>query len=161
MKRLILVRHGKSSWEHDVKDHERPLKKRAITDAQLVTKAFKNVFQKPATLWSSSAVRALETAKIFKKELAVEDENFLVKDALYTFDARELLQIIATCSDSVEQLMIFGHNPATTQVVNSLGDQNFDNIPTTGLSVIDFKLDSWKSLKRGKTILYLFPKNLQ
>ncbi|PAM96716.1 histidine phosphatase family protein, partial [Flavobacterium sp. IR1] len=29
MKRLILVRHGKSSWENDLPDDERPLKKRA------------------------------------------------------------------------------------------------------------------------------------
>lgn len=161
MKKLILVRHGKSSWEHNVKDHERPLKKRAFSDAQLVVKTFKNIFQKPATLWSSSAVRALETAKILKKELAIEDDKFLVKDELYTFDARELMQTIASCSDSVEQLMIFGHNPATTQVVNTLGDKNFGNIPTTGLSMIDFNSGSWKSLEHGKTILYLFPKNLR
>lgn len=30
MKKLILVRHAKSSWEYDVIDHERPLKKEVL-----------------------------------------------------------------------------------------------------------------------------------
>lgn len=66
-----------------------------------------------------------------------------------------------TCEDSIDTLMVFGHNPAMTEVVNHLGSQEFDNIPTTGLSVLEFETNSWKNLKDGKTILYLFPKNLR
>lgn len=161
MKRLILVRHGKSSWKEDLPDEKRPLKKRAFKDADLVINAFRHFQSAPPVMWSSPAVRALTTANIFKEELEVSEENFAVKEELYTFDKRELLGIIKTCDDSVNNLMVFGHNPAMTSLANSLGDQDFDNVPTTGLTVIEFEAASWKGVKNGKTLLYLFPKNLR
>lgn len=161
MKKLILVRHGKSSWNEDLPDDERPLKKRAFKDADLVINAFSTFVKPPMTLWSSYAVRALTTAKIFKEKLQIPDDNFVVKEALYTFDGAQLLQVIMSCDDDIDTLMIFGHNPAMTSVVNRLGDQDFNNVPTTGLCMIEFKTNSWKEIKNGKTLLYLFPKNLR
>ncbi len=160
MKRLILVRHGKSSWEHEVTDDKRPLLKRGIKDGECIAKAFETFFNKPTIVWSSPAVRALETAKIFKEKLKIEDQNFIIKPVLYTFDKNDLLKQIESCDSQVQTLMVFGHNPAMTGLVNQLGNQYFENIPTTGLTVIDFETESWKELKNGKTILNLFPKNL-
>ncbi len=161
MKRLILVRHGKSSWNHDVPDHQRPHKKRASKDAELVIHALKQHLKSPVNIWSSFAVRALETARIFQRELQVDDKDLEVKKELYTFDSDQLLEILKSCDDSIGELMVFGHNPAITEVVNSLGDQFFDNVPTTGLCIIEFNVNSWKNIKEGKTILYLFPRNLR
>ena len=161
MKRLILVRHGKSSWKEDLPDDQRPLKKRAYNDADLVISAYKGVTGNKPEIWSSHAVRALTTAKIFKEKLGVPDENFSVKKDLYTFDSSGLKRAISSCDDSTDELMVFGHNPAMTSLVNQFGDKHFDNIPTTGLTLINFDSDSWKDLKNGKTIIYLFPKYLR
>ena len=162
MKRLVLVRHGKSSWEDEsLPDHKRPLKKRAYNDAELVLNAFDHFYKPPALFWSSHAVRALTTAKMFKEELKVPEDKFEVVDDLYTFNQNELLSIIKSCPDDTDKLFVFGHNPAMTILVNSLGDKELDNLPTTGLCVIDFKVDSWKDIRKGKTILTLLPKNLR
>ena len=161
MKRLILVRHGKSSWDNDLPDHKRPLKKRAFNDAEVVLNAFQNFYQPGALFWTSYAVRAHETAKLFKERLNIEDVDFEVKEDLYTFNQNELLSEIKTCDDSRDKLIVFGHNPAMTILVNSLGDKKIDNLPTTGLCVIDFQVDSWKDISQGKTILTLLPKNLR
>ena len=161
MKRLILVRHGKSSWENNLPDDKRPLKKRAYKDAAIVVKTFKEFQSEGLTLWSSPAVRAHTTAKLFKEELQIPDERFTVKKELYTFDDDHLLSVIKTCPETIETLMVFGHNAAMTNLVNRLGDKPIDNLPTTGLCVIDFDLDNWKDIKAGKTLLQLFPKNLR
>ncbi len=161
MKRLILVRHGKSSWEQNLPDDQRPLKKRGEKDGLLVANAFKDVLQKPVTAWSSPAVRALETAKIFKKTLNIEDQNFTIKSSLYTFNSSDLYSQILKCDEEIDTLMIFGHNPATTNLVNKLGDSFVDNVPTTGLTVIEFDCESWENIENGKTTLSLFPKNLR
>jgi len=160
MKRLILVRHGKSSWKHEVTDDKRPLKKRGFKDGKLIARAFEKFFKKPTIVWSSPAVRALETAKIFKENLQIEDQDFIIKPGLYTFEKEDLLKQIESCDSQVQTLMVFGHNPAMTGLVNQLGNRYFENIPTTGLTVIDFETESWKGLKKGKTILNLFPKDL-
>jgi phosphohistidine phosphatase len=161
MKRLILIRHGKSSREHNVPDEKRPLKERAYKDASLVLKVFKEFQDEEPFIWSSPATRAHATAKIFKEELNISDDKFELKKELYTFEKQDLLAVLQTCPDEIETLMVFGHNPAITGVVNSLGDKHFDNIPTTGLSVIDFECDKWTKLENGKTLLHLFPKNLR
>lgn len=161
MKRLILVRHGKSSWEHDLPDVKRPLKKRATKDAKVVSAALKGAYSGPSKLWTSPAKRAYETAKMFKKALDIPDKDFEVVKDLYTFDASELQQVIKSCPDEVNQLFVFGHNPAMTNAMNRLGDKKLDNLPTTGLCMIDFAVDSWSEISRGQTILTLLPKNLR
>lgn len=161
MKQLILVRHGKSSWGNNLPDEKRPLKKRAYTDAEAVLKTFKEFEHGTLSLWSSPALRAHTTAKLFKEELQIPEDRFTVKKDLYTFDENQLLTVIKSCPEEIENLMVFGHNPAMTALVNFLGDKPIDNLPTTGLCVIDFESNSWKDLKNGKTLLQLFPKNLR
>jgi phosphohistidine phosphatase len=161
MKRLVLVRHGKSSWDNDLPDHERPLKKRAYNDAEVVLNSFSDFYEPGGLLWSSHAVRAHETAKMFKERLNVADADFKVKEELYTFNQNDLLSVIRSCADETDKLIVFGHNPAMTILVNSLGDKKIDNLPTTGLCVIDFEENSWKDIRKGKTILTLLPKNLR
>ncbi|MDT0650003.1 SixA phosphatase family protein [Autumnicola edwardsiae] len=161
MKRLILVRHGKSSWKEDLPDHKRPLKKRGYRDGEKISKTFTEFYSPGAMLWSSPATRALETATIFKEALKVSDEEFRIRQKLYTFDAKELQEIIRSCPNAIDKLMVFGHNPAMTNTVNLLGDKHLENLPTTGLCVIDFQNDEWKDIKNGKTIITLLPKNLR
>lgn len=161
MKRLSLVRHGKSSWKFDLPDDKRPLKKRAYKDAAVVSRTYKEFYSKDAMFWSSPAVRAIEIAKIFKEELNVPDDHFKIKEDLYTFSEDDLLDIIKSCDDNIDKLVVFGHNPAMTGLVNRLGNKPLDNLPTTGLCVIDFEVDSWKAIKKGKTLLTLIPRNLR
>ena len=73
MKNLILVRHAKSSWEHNVSDDKRPLEDRGITDSQLVSNEFKYHSFHPDIIFSSHANRALTTCKIFMKNLNLSD----------------------------------------------------------------------------------------
>lgn len=161
MKKLILVRHGKSSWENPLEDLERPLKKRGYKDAKLVIEAFKSYFEKPVKAFSSNAVRALTTAQIFKEGLEIDDANFSIESDLYTFEKARIMDFIKMQDNSVEQLMLFGHNPAFTGLTNQLGDQSLKNLPTTGLVVIEFETTDWSTISQGTTLLTLFPKDLK
>lgn len=162
MKRLTLIRHGKSSWKYELPDHDRPLKKRATSDAALVIGALRSQLEdRTPTLWSSSAKRALDTASMFKEQLNIGDSSFFVKRELYTFDSEELESVIRTCDDQIDDLMVFGHNPAITEFVEELGTQSFANIPTTGLVAMEFDSPTWTDIYRGRTSFHLFPKNLR
>ena len=66
MKTLYIVRHAKSSWKYlNVKDVDRPLKERGITDAHLLSKHLAKTITKPDAFISSYANRALHTGIIF------------------------------------------------------------------------------------------------
>lgn len=161
MKRLVLVRHGKSSWDSPVEDIDRPLKERAYKDAEHVISAFKAYLDFPVEVFSSPAKRANTTAELFKNELDIEDLHFHIKSQLYTFNASEVLDFVKKLEDRFDNVMLFGHNPAYTELVNRLGNLPIDNLPTTGLVSIGFEIESWKQIQKGKTLLYLFPKHLR
>jgi len=159
MKTLILVRHAKSSWEHHFIDHERPLSLRGFKNAEMISNELKSQIN-PDLIVSSEAVRAKTTAEIFIKNLNFNFKKFNVNDDLYDFSGDSLIRVIKNCNDTVDELMIFGHNNAITNFVNSYGDISIDNVPTCGVTIISFEIDRWKDLKRGRTIKTLFPRDL-
>ena len=161
MKKLILVRHAKSSWEHDVIDHQRPLKKRGFEDADLVSKSFKNQGIKVDLVVSSDAIRAKTTAEIFISNLSIDERIVQLNHDLYDFSGMDLIRVIKSCDNNINTLMVFGHNHAITAFVNTYGDKYIDNVPTSGLVAIKFDIDQWKELKPGKTLITIFPRDLK
>ena len=160
MKKLILIRHAKSSWEYNVKDHERPLNTRGLQDASAVSCELKGLFY-PDLVLISSATRTQETAAIFTSNLKISKKIIQSNHDLYDFSGSDLLKVIKTCNNSIKELMIFGHNHAITAFVNSYGDLIIDNVPTCGVVVLEFEIDNWSHLKPGKTLKTLFPRDLK
>jgi phosphohistidine phosphatase len=161
MKKLILVRHAKSSWNHNVIDHERPLNERGLNDIPLVSKAFDNLGFKVDLVLSSDAYRAKKTSEIFTSNLSLDSLEVVYKYELYDFSGELLIKVIKSCFASVNCLMVFGHNHAITDFVNQYGDKPIDNVPTCGVVVINFETSDWNSLKKGTTAVTIFPKDLK
>ncbi|QRM90466.1 histidine phosphatase family protein [Lacinutrix sp. WUR7] len=161
MKKLTIIRHAKSSWEHPVIDFERPLKKRGLEDASLVSSYAKDKIIIPDLILSSAANRARSTAAIFIKTLDFQHVDFQEDNKLYDFAGKDLIEVINSCDNAINHLMIFGHNFAITSFVNAYGSVLYDNVPTSGLVSIDFDTDTWQNLSAGKTVLKIFPKDLK
>ncbi|WP_027137629.1 SixA phosphatase family protein [Gaetbulibacter saemankumensis] len=163
MKKLILVRHAKSSWEYDVIDHERPLNNRGENDAKLVSEYLgaNNLIPGPDLILCSDSNRTKLTADIFTKGLDIYHHKIHYSYSLYDFDGRDLVKVISDIEDAVNTLLVFGHNHAITYFVNAFGDKLIENVPTSGVVVIDFDVDSWRYLDQGKTVLSLFPRDLK
>ena len=120
MRKLTLIRHAKSSWEHDVVDHERPLNKRGFKDAALVSKNLSKKYDlKFDKILSSDAVRARTTANIFMDHLGIDEEHINLSYKLYDFAGRDLIEVIKECDNNINSLLIFGHNHAITAFVNT------------------------------------------
>ncbi|KRB59127.1 histidine phosphatase family protein [Flavobacterium sp. Root186] len=161
MKNLILIRHAKSSWEAPLKDFDRPLMKRGILDAHEVSINISKYLPKTYIIWSSTAARASETALIFAQNISYPIESIIYKDDLYTFDDKQLEKVIKSCDNSLESVILFGHNEAITNFVNKFGDVFIDNVPTSGFVSLQFDSESWDSINKGKTNKTLFPKDLK
>ena len=161
MKKVILIRHGKSSWEHDVTDRDRPLKARGINDSELISKELGVKGDIPKTIFSIPANRALSTCKIFLKSLDISESEITVVEDLYDFEGQNVINFIKTLPNDVNEVMIFGHNHAFTSISNIFGDTYIDNLPTSGLVKLNFEIDDWKDLKQGITEFVIFPKELK
>ncbi|TBX64828.1 histidine phosphatase family protein [Flavobacterium silvisoli] len=161
MKQLILIRHAKSSWEAPLRDYDRPLTAKGIQDAHLVSTRVINDIPKTFLVWSSAAKRASETALIFAQNLSFPVESIVFKEELYTFDERKLEQIIKSCPDEYDHLIVFGHNEAVTNFVNKFGTVFIDNVTTSGFVNIIFENQSWSHIENGVTKKVVFPRDLK
>lgn len=161
MKKLILVRHAKSSWKYNLGDIERPLKKRGINDANNVSNEFKISGFDVDKVYCSPAQRAKSTSEVFSKNIAILKIKTEIVDILYDFGGQNLINFIKLIQDEYKSVMIFGHNHAITAFVNTFGSIYIENVPTCGLVVIEFDINSWADLKPGVTIKKIFPKALR
>ena len=63
-------------------------------------------------------------------------------------------------SPDLDNFIIFGHNPALTQLINKLTDLEIENFPTCAICGITIPIEDWKNIQytKGESIFYAFPK---
>lgn len=163
MKTIYLVRHAKSSWDNGaLRDIERPLNERGLKDAPMMAKMMHNRRVQPDLIVSSPAIRALTTAAYFKIELGVAAEDFWIRDEIYEAMSMTIVQLIGTLPESVETVMLFGHNPTFTDVANLFSKNYIDNVPTCGVVCIKSEAANWPSVSAQNSTVaeVFFPKEL-
>jgi phosphohistidine phosphatase len=160
MKTLYIVRHEKSSWEYTgIEDIDRPLKKRGIKDAHLMSAFLSKKIDKPDVFVTSSANRALHTAVIFCGNFNFPHANLQIKKQLYSFSDGYLVKTVHALDDGFNSAIIFSHDHGINTFVNEFGSKPLAHVPTCGIIAIEFQEKHWKNIKKGKTILVEFPKN--
>ncbi|MCH7678028.1 histidine phosphatase family protein [candidate division KSB1 bacterium] len=161
MKKLTLIRHAKSSWKYpNLDDLDRPLNKRGKRDAPMMGKRLAKDKVLPDLMISSPAKRAWKTAKIIAREVGFENKTIDKNSALYEAGVSELIQVIQKIDNKYNDVIIFGHNPGFNSLSHYLTNYEVDNIPTCGVFVIEFNVNSWKevSQRKGKFISFDYPK---
>lgn len=161
MKELILVRHAKSSWKDPtLRDHDRPLNKRGKRDAPEMGERLARSGRDPDLMVSSSAVRALDTARAIAGKLGYPCERIAASERLFHAGVAELLQVIQGVDDSVDSLMLFGHNPGLTDLANHIGPREILNMPTCAVLHLRFQADIWSTVGDvpGDEVRYDYPK---
>lgn len=162
MKKLIVVRHAKSSWDFpDLDDFDRPLNKRGKNGAIEMGKRIAARGLKPDLLVSSPAKRAISTARRIAQELNFPKKAIVLEPIFYHDTMKDMIAVINAIPGDVNTLMIFGHNPMLTDLVNHLSGSDIFNIPTCGVAEIDFAVNDWEQVQRakGRLIHFDFPKN--
>jgi phosphohistidine phosphatase len=157
MKNIILIRHAKSNWDLPLPDKERTIINSGIKKSIKVANKTVNFINPSAIIWCSSAKRTQLTAEIFLNVWNLEPKNIEVIDDLYTFDCLQLEEIVKSCPNQCENLILFGHNSAITDFVNKFGNKFVTNVPTSGFVSIDFDTTSWATITKGTTQNIIFP----
>ena len=161
-KTVFLFRHGKSNWQADYStDHERPVAPRGRKTARLMGRFLRHSGQIPDLVITSSAVRARSTA-----ELAAEAGEWSValqiEPRLYGAQASTVLELIRAQPESLQSVMLVGHEPTCSACVGFLSGGSNVRFPTAAMARIDFPVDSWEQIRpqSGQLIWLLPPKAL-
>jgi phosphohistidine phosphatase len=148
VKRLTVVRHAKSSSHDDtLADHERPLAERGERDAPRMGERLRVRGEYPDSILTSSAKRALATAELIARAIGYPPQALRIEPALYLADAQTILDVVGSQDDVLDHLMIVGHNPGLTDLIDLLvPDLRLDNLPTSGIVAIDSTARRWAEL---------------
>jgi phosphohistidine phosphatase len=163
MKHLILLRHAKSSWKSTMLgDVDRPLAERGERDAPRIGERLKSRGAHPTLLLTSPARRALRTAELIGRALGLAREQTRTVPALYLATPGEIRAVVAAQDDTHDCLMLVGHNPGLTDLVNELlPGLALDNLPTAGVVGLDLAGATWSAAARlrGRLSYFDYPKN--
>jgi phosphohistidine phosphatase len=174
MRRLMLLRHAKTEPDAPSgKDHDRRLDDRGRSDAADVGAWLVRHRRIPDLVLVSTAVRARQTWDVIYGAMKAVPQP-LVADLpeLYGAGPSQLLHIIhAVDAQDPQRLLVIGHNPGLHELALALigsGDATgrkalAENLPTSGLTVIDFPIEDWNdvSFRSGQLELFVSPKLLK
>ena len=144
-KELLLLRHGKSDWNQDVDDFHRPLKSKGKRAAQKIGLWLAQQALVPELIISSPAERAINTAKKAAKLFHYASHAIQQNEQLYMATPDEILEVIHRCPETVNRLMLVGHNPGIEELVYQLAGNSVkvpDDgklVPTATLAIFHFE----------------------
>ncbi len=143
LRRLIVMRHAKSSWDSGVPDdHSRPLNARGRRDAPLVAARLQEIGWAPELVVSSDSERTTETLQRMLEEFSPAPQ-FEFTRALYHAGIHEIREAIVNTSHEVSTVMVLGHNPGWQQAVAWLSDQQIA-MTTANAALLETEGESWR-----------------
>jgi len=145
MKTLLILRHGKSSWDNpDLADHDRPLKKRGERDAPRIGMLLRNESLAPDIIITSTALRARRTAELVAEHCGYRAE--LVENAaMYPGAPPDHLNVLKQVDDAHERVMIVAHNPGLEELLQGLTGAQ-EALPTAALARVTLPVSHWQEL---------------
>lgn len=145
MKRLLLLRHAKSSWgEANLSDYDRPLNDRGRHDAPRIGRLLRQEDLVPDLIVASSAKRAATTAKLVAETASFEGE-LRYTDKLYLAEPEAYIALARRVDEAVNTLMLVGHNPGIQELVALLTGQD-ERMATATLACVAMPIKLWAEL---------------
>ena len=146
MKEIYVLRHAKSSWDNsNLSDFERPLADRGISDAKKMSKFLKDMNIKIDKVLCSNAIRAKETFDLTADGFNFEIDKATYLDKLYFGDTTTIIQDLKELDESLNNILIVGHNPTLHYLVEILTNEPINRFTTCNLATISYD-GEWVSL---------------
>jgi len=164
-RRLILLRHAKSSWSAaDLDDHDRALNDRGRRSCAAIGGWLKAGGHVPDQVLCSSAARTRETWDLIAPSLP-DAPAAEILPALYLAETQTMFDILTGAKGAVVAML--GHNPGIGLLAHRLvavrpAHPGFENYPTLATLIVDFAIDDWADLQAssGEVIEFIVPRDL-
>jgi phosphohistidine phosphatase len=171
MKTVYLIRHAKSDWDSPfATDHDRKLSSRGIKNAAMLRKFLRTRRIQFDVAFISTSERTRSTYKAISKiQNLVKNEIFLKE--LYDGGIEVYLQNLHKLPDSMDKVLIIGHNPELELLANQLlgikttenQSSIFTKFSTSALLAVQFQTEEWikiPSESNGTISLFWTPQKI-
>lgn len=151
---LLLLRHGKSDWDNNETDYNRPITDRGKRGAQRVGVWLAQNGLKPDMVISSPAERTRLTAQKMMKAMGESAHYIIYDERIYEATLNDLLEVISGIPRQTKRVILVGHNPGLEQLLCYLCDKPI-TIPSDGkllptATLVHLSLScQWKNIKKN------------
>lgn len=155
---ILLVRHGEAIEEAPGGDASRWLtgrgRKRTRKVAAWLGKA---KARKPAEVWTSPLVRAVQTAEILAERVGLTEDVSVRNELSPGHDPREILDLLAKRAADAGPIALVGHEPGLSLLATSLlGAASWPGIKKSGVVAL-----MWDGAAKAELAFLLEPKGLE
>jgi len=153
MKRVILMRHAKSSWaEPGLDDHVRPLNDRGRRDAPRIGQWLDREGHLPDAALVSTAARTQATWAGLGSAFA--EVPVILRDDIYEAPPGSLLAALRAAPPEAACVLMLGHNPGIGALARILlaeppATPAFLKFPTSAAAVIALPVAQWSEVDPG------------
>lgn len=148
MKKLLVMRHAKSSWDDAaLADFERPLNDRGLLAAPFMGEVLRREGLVPDALVASPAVRSAQTAEAVSSAGGF-DGGIIFEEGIYEASPNALRQAVAAIDDTASTAMLIGHNPGIEGFIQYLTGE-VEPMPTAAIAVISLDVNTWAEATGG------------
>lgn len=160
MKRLVILRHAKSSWDNaSGNDRDRPLNERGRAAATLMGKELKRRGADFDLVLASPAERVRETLERLQLGYGALPEIYVAEE-LYLASVPALLRKLRALDDGAQSALLVGHNPGLQELVLTLvepgeprREQIQEKFPTAAAALLEMPSPSWTEISSGSATL--------
>ena len=165
MKTLTLLRHAKSGWDDPVaRDFDRALNARGKKGATIVGAHLRELGLHFDSVVSSPAVRCVDTLDgIWEGYGQVLHPHW--DRRIYLASGATLLDVVHDQPDSVERLLMCGHNPGLEDLIlmlvpdsagSPMREEVEEKFPTASLAELSIPVDRWADIGANSAALTRF-----
>ena len=169
MKTLTLLRHAKSGWDDPVtRDFDRPLNRRGRRAARTVGAKMRKLGLAFDRVLASPARRVVETLEEVAETFGPIEPEY--EQRLYLATTETLIELLRATDESVERLLLVGHNPGMECLAlalsggseNALRGEIELKYPTGTLAEIALDVEGWWQVDGGcgKITRFIRPRDL-
>jgi len=162
MKKLLLLRHAKSSWDDTgLADFERPLNDRGRRAAPLVGRFMRERELRPDLVLCSPAERTRQTVALVL-EAAGLSAPVRFDERIYDATVGRLVEVVSQAGEGAGEILLVGHNPGMEELLELLTGET-RRMPTAALARIHLDTDDWAELgaHTGRLEWHVKPKELE
>lgn len=146
MHQLLVLRHAKADRPPAIADRDRPLAEAGRKHAASMRDSMQRLGLAPDLVLVSPSLRTMQTLEA----LEPWDDTPLTEtvEDLYLADCAQIIAVLRNVTETVRSVLLIGHNPGLSELVNTIGTKKQDGFPTCTLAELTI-LDRWRDLPVG------------
>ncbi|GAB4133469.1 MAG: histidine phosphatase family protein [Raineya sp.] len=143
MKKIYILRHAEAISGYD--DFARELSSNGYRQATTLGKILAEEKHQIDKIISSAAVRTLRTAELLAKQINFDTSQIRDYKELYNATVRVWLRKIQEIEESIHNVLLVGHNPHISYLVELLSGEGFEGLGTAHLALLETD-EQWQNV---------------